>query len=205
MRKKNKVAYIVIDHAIRIPEFVANYSALKTKIFSNDVEKSFWTQLETTEPKAYKFYQTVASPISEADLDFDITYRKYFYNNEHRLKFMEEYSFNLFGGGGVVNRHDITLINIAQTKLVDIVLIDRVNHTRKITNTFAFLARSGIFVKSILFIGTEKEIERLAKKKNCLGIWNPFADPKMIINKPSNVNEPTEAFLEWFKLIEQKE
>lgn len=202
MRKKNKVIYIVIDHTIRIPEFIANYTVLKRKIFSEEHEKTFWQELAIADPKAFKFYQSVATPVSECEPEFDITYRKYFYNNDHRLKFLEEYSFNLFGAGGVINKQDVTLINIAQSKLIDVILIDRATHTRKITNTFSFLARSGLFVKGVIFVNTDEEIDMLFKEKKCLGIWNPFKDSKMVINKPSNTNEPTEEFLQWFKSIE---
>ena len=133
----------------------------------------------------------------------DITYRKYFYTPEHRIQFLTDWSYNLFGQGAVTNKVDINLLNVAQSKLFDVILIDRCTHTRKIGNTFAYLARTGVFCKEVMFISNEEELEALKEEEYILGIWNPFENKDQII-LPGKFGEPTKEFLLWLQEQEKK-
>lgn len=176
MAKKN--IYIVIDYFLRVPEFEKSYSVLKNRIISAEGgDHSFWENLHKTDPKAFEFYKTTESPTSDIE-DIDITYRKYFYNDNHRYKFLEEYSFNLFGAGQITDKNIVQILNITQSKLANVYLIDRITTGRKIGNTFSFLGRSGLFIKGIEFVNTDKEIEKLGKNKKTALVINPFINPE---------------------------
>ena len=168
---------IVIDFCLRIPEFKEAYIKFKEQILvglqSNGEEMELnkkamanntFSNLQKKDPKAYEFYLKTAAPLNNIGKDFDITFKKYFFNEEHRIKFLSEWSYGLFGQGSATNKADINLINTAQTKLCDIVLIDRADYTRKIPNTLAFLSRAGLFIKEIKFIKAEEELKELKKE-----------------------------------------
>lgn len=209
---------IVIDYSVRIPDFISCYKQLKEQVTVGSLQtaagsrldanaldeskKSFWDELRDTNMAAVEFYERVPIPTANQGEDFDITYRKYFYNVEHRNKFLEDWSYNMFGQGSVTNKQDITLINIAQNKLFDIVLIDRCTHTRKVGNTFAFLARAGLFIKEIIFVTNDAEIE--AMQKDYLDIWNPYQESKQVILPPTQYGKPTQEFLDWLMEAEKK-
>lgn len=207
MKKRHKVG-IVIDYTLRLPNFKESYSALKEQILLNEIdnkidkkdivlENNYWQQQAQSED-VLKFYAQTSIP--ELDNTFDISLQKYFYNKEHLNRFLEEWSYNLYGQGGVTNRTDINIINIAQSKLCDIVLIDLITHTRKVVNTFAFLSRTGLFVKEVRFL-TNKELEDCTVEFT--DIWNPYEN-NIIIFPPTSINKPTEKFLEWFEKVEKK-
>jgi hypothetical protein len=212
MSTREKIA-VVIDFSIRIPDFIECYTTLKKEIITggevqtstenrrDKTNRDFWVNLHTTDPQAAAFYETSFPPKVNVGEGVDYAYRKYFYNNEHRLRFLDEFSYNLFGQGSVTNKADINLINTCQSKLCDVVLIDRTTHTRKVPNTLAFLSRAGIFVKEIMFINKVEEIEEL--KKEMIGIYDPFTDSKKALPVPTKQG-PSEAFLTWFLQVEKK-
>lgn len=165
-------------------------------------KRNFWNELNETDPAAVQFYKTTKTPTANVGGDFDLSYLKYFYNREHCLKFLQEYSYNLFGAGQVTNKMDVDIINTAQSKICDIVLFDRTPYARKVPNTFAFLSRSGLYVRSVVFVTSEKEIEEL--KKDAVGIWDPKVDVKQCIDFPKTANQPTQNLLEFFMDVEKK-
>ena len=199
---------IVLDYSIRIPEFKETFIKIKEQVLvgmaagqhleQGDLleQNSFWAKAVKEDPKVAEFYAATAMPSTNFSEDFDITMKKYFFNNEHRLKFIEEWSYNLYGQGAVTNKADITLINTAQSKLCDVVLIDRCTNTRKIPNTFAFLARSGVFIKEVIFTNTEDELNEV--KKGLTACWDPFTDKTQIITPGAKFGQPTEKFVNWF-------
>lgn len=210
---------IVIDYSIRMPDFKESYLKLKEQILvgipagqhldADDIKitkkldtRNYWNNLQNKDPKSVEFYTKCAIPDSNFGPDFDITYKKYFPNEEQRIKFLEEWSYNLFGQGALINKMDITLINTAQTKLFDIVLIDRATHTRKVPNTFAFLARSGIFTKQVLFVNNQKEMDQL--HEDLFAVWDPYKDRNQIIEPIATYGQPTKPFLDWLMSLESK-
>lgn len=216
--EKRPAIGIIIDYSIRIPDFVENYKQMRLQISIGnhqlsgaaldredlfETKKSLWDDLREKDPKAAEWYEKTPLPTSHTDADFDITYRKYFYSPEHRTQFLTDWSYNLFGQGTITNKVDANLINVAQNKLFDVILIDRCTHTRKIGNTLSYLGRTGIFTKQVLFINNEEELEELKKEKHILGIWNPFENKEHII-LPGKYGEPTKAFLDWLQEQEKK-
>lgn len=164
-------------------------------------KRNFWHGLNETDPEAIKFYQTVPNPTGNMGTDFDMTYAKYFYNNEHRVRFLQEYSFTLFGTGQPTNKSDIDIINTAQSKLCDVILFDRTPFARKELNTFAFLSRSGIYVKGIMFVTSDEDLKVL--KGNCVDSWDPRVDPTQCIDYPAAMGQPTQKFLDFFMNVEK--
>ena len=110
----------------------------------------------------------------------------------------------MFGQGSVTNAEDIKLINICQSKVADVVLIDRTTHTRKIPNTLAFLSRSQIFVKEIKFINSIDELNAIKKDKNYIDVYDPIADPSRVLNVPTKQGQPSEKLLNWLLEVEKK-
>ena len=170
-KKVRKKIGIVLDYSIRVPNFKDCFTKCKAEIISGtmsqennggDIAKSakdfsgrdFWIDLHKAGNESYSFYETCLVPEENFGPNFDYTYKKYFYNNEHRLKFLEDWSYNMFGQGSVSNPADIKLINICQSKVADVILIDRTTHSRKVANTLAFLSRAQLFVKGVEFVGT---------------------------------------------------
>lgn len=215
---KRKAIGIVLDYSLRIPTFVENYKMMRQQISLGTAQmsgatldeedlattkKSFWDDLREKDPKAAEFYETLPMPTDNMDLE-DISYRKYFYSPEHRIQFLTDWSYNLFGQGSVTNKVDVTLLNIAQSKLFDVVIIDRCTHTRKVGNTFAFLARAGLFPKQIIFVNSEDEIDEFAKQKHVLDVWNPFDNKDQIILPTAEYGQPSKNFLTWLEAQEKK-
>lgn len=211
MSKRKRVG-ISLDYSLRIPEFKEIFLKVKEQVLvgmsagqlldeKNILsENNFWTKAVKDDPKVSEFYTKIALPTTNIENDFDITLKKYFYNEEHRLKFLEEYSYNLYGQGSVTNKADVTVINTAQTKLCDIVLVDRCTNIRKVANTFAFLSRSGLFVKEVSFINSEEEIKGLG----LTAFWDPFTNKEQIILPGAKYGQPTKQFIDWFIELEPK-
>ena len=211
---------IVIDYTIRIPDFKECYHKCKTEIISGmmspesetQVQKSskdktnrdFWISLHQTDPKNYSFYETCLTPQENYGPGFDYTYKKYFANNDHRIKFLDDWSYNLFGQGAVVNPADISLFNICQSKVADVVLIDRTTHARKIPNTLAFLSRVKLFPKEIRFISKTEELEAMRNDKGFIGIYDPIHEPAKVILPSRGVSQPSEVLINWLMEMEKK-
>lgn len=205
---------IVLDYSLRIPEFKDMYLKLKEQILvgmsgaanlqQEDLidQNSYWNKAVKENPAIIDFYSKQIPPTSNSGKDFDITLKKYFMTNEHRLKFLEEWSYALYGQGAINNKSDVNVINTAQSKLCDIVLIDRCTHTRKIPNTFAFLSRAGLFVKQVVFTNTEDEINEV--KKDLIGCYDPFEDPSMIIEVGGKYSTPSKSLMDWFMKVEKQ-
>jgi hypothetical protein len=206
---------IVIDYSVRIPEFKDSFVKFKEQVIVGlsagqhlDQEdlvdaNSFWAKAVKENPAVAEFYMKQVIPAGNSGKDFDPTLKKYFMTNEHRLKFIEEWSYNLYGQTtSIANKADINVINTAQSKLCDIVLIDRCTNTRKVANTFAFMARSGLFIKQIIFTNTEDELVEV--KKDLVACWDPFTDPKQMIEGGAKFSVPTKALMDWFMQQEKE-
>ena len=215
MRKK---IAITIDYVIRIPDFKECFTKCKTEIitgamsqenssstvksFKDSMERDFWIGLHTTDAKAYSFYETCLAPKENYGPTFDYTYKKYFYNNEHRIKFLEDWSYNLFGQGAVINPADVRLINICQSKVCDVILVDRVTHARKVPNTMAFLSRSQLFIKGIEFINKTEELKERKESGEFLDVYDPIVDFSKVLTSPIKTGETSEEFLNWLIKLE---
>jgi hypothetical protein len=213
---KKKIG-IIIDYTLRLPEFKECYTNLKQQILAgiasdqsqeetikssrDKTNRDFWINLHKTDSKNYLFYETAPIPINNCGDGFDYTWKKYFPNNDHRLKFLEDWSYSLFGQGGVIRTADVKLINVCQSKVCDVVLIDRVTHTRKVPNTLAFLSRAGIFIKEIRFVNQIEELEEM--KKEFVGIYDPIAEPKLAIIPTSATGESSKTLLDFMLKVEK--
>lgn len=198
MRKK---IAIYIDYTIRIPNFIETYNSFKSELFSNLEEKDmnkndirlYWIK-ELKNSVVEDFYIKNSIPLDNYDIrKFGML--SFFYNEEHYKKFLEEYSFNLYVDCVVPNKNDLIVINTAQSKLFDIVLIDEVSSKRKVTNTLFFLSKNIVYPQSIIFLDKGQSIN----EENYFGIWNPQKDMKQINQNKNN------DFLEWFIELEKKE
>lgn len=204
---------IVLDYSLRIPNFKESYLKFKEQILvgvasasnleEEDIldENNFWEKEKKLYPEMIEFYSKTPIPNSNWEPGFDLTYTKYFFNKDHLSKFLEEWSFNLFGQGIIANKADINIVNLAQSKLFDIVLLDVITHTRKVANTFAFLSKSGLFIKEVKFI-SEGELKSLSKE--FLAIWNPFSEESKVIENVGKFEKPTQKLLDWFMGLEAK-
>jgi hypothetical protein len=211
---------IFIDYVLRVPDFKECYTKMKQEIITGMTSaepgvssgqseyvdnkkdtsgRDFWVGLHKTDPKAYAFYETKASPAENFGPDFDLTYRKYFYNNEHRLKFLENWSYPLFAQNASIKKEDLNLINICQSQLCDVILLDRIPHIRKISNTFALLSKLGLFVKEVRFINREEDVAELSKEM--LDVYDPITDPSKVLS--SKEKGQSKNFLNWFMELEK--
>lgn len=195
--KRKKIA-IFIDYTIRVPFFNTIFSGFKQYMFENlqdeiDQEgdfllRDFWKE-EIKKKEVEAFYM----PLNPNEDDYENKdFRKYFYNEEHFFKFIEDYSFALFSDGTVPNNKDVDMINIAQKHLFDVVLIDEYLSTRKKLNTFFYLSKIRVTPQSIVFL---KEDE-LLDETEFLAVWNPKKN-KDQVNGP-NLGE----FENWLKELE---
>jgi len=203
MKARKKVA-IYIDYTIRVPNIIKTYVDFKESIFSNakfeDTEdpltendpRFYWyTQMQN--PAIEKFYFEVRIPDDE-DLFKTLDWSTLFYNDDHYKKFIDEYSYNLYLDCPVPNAGDIDIVNIAQTQLFDVVLVDEYKSKRKIGNTFHFLSTKRVYPQSVIFLGEGQNLN----EENYIGIWNPR-------KKPEQVNKPKDkSFLNWFMELEKK-
>jgi hypothetical protein len=165
-------------------------------------KRNYWNELNQTDPAAVAFYKATPTPVTNIGGEFDLSYGKYFYSREHLLRFLQEYSFNLFGTGQVTNKADTDIINTAQSQLCDIILFDRIPYARKEANTFAFLSRSSLYVRSVNFATNDDEIKAL--KEGAIAVWDPKADPTQCIDYPTKMGTPTKKLLDFFMDLEKK-
>jgi len=213
MTKRKKIG-IIIDYALRFPSFSECYNVMKEQILlgmqnaseselnERDIsERDFWSKLYVKDLEAYSFYETKPSPKENSGVDFDYSWDSYFYNEEHKLKFIEDWSFNLYSQSALTCKsEDINLINITQSKLCDVVLIDIASHSRKIPATFAFLGKARCFVKELRFLSLS-ELNLI--KDEFVGIYNPLENNQQLIPK-NEPRKPSTVFLNWLIEIEKK-
>jgi len=203
---------VVLDYTLRFPNFKDCYIAMRKQVLTGmeiatnenkkDIsERDFWSALHMKDVEGYNFYETHIGPQENWGVDFDYTWGKYFYNKEHLLRFIEDWSFNLFGQGLVPKKEDIHLLNICQSKVCDVVLIDKCTHSRKILNTFAYLSKLGLFPKEVRFV-TEKELSDI--EGEFIDIYNPYKDNKKVLIPTNESRKPSTALLEWLMSIEKK-
>ena len=219
MAKRKKIG-IIVDYTIRIPDFVGCYTKCKSEIItgamsqennSNSIkssrdmtERDFWINLHTTASDAYSFYETCLAPKENYGSGFDYTHKKYFFNNEHRLKFLEDWSYNLYGQGAVVNSADVKLINICQSKVCDVILLDKITHARKVPNTMAFLSRSQVYVKGVEFVSKIEDLKEMKDSGEYLDIYDPILDNTKVLTPPLKMGASSEVFIKWLMSIEAK-
>ena len=202
MRKK---VAIYIDYTIRVPNFIESYKIFKSELFSdkaaditfedeiqeNDV-RMFWLTV-MQDPVVADFYLKMNEPKDNYSVR-ELGMKSYFYDETHFIKFMEEYSYNLYVDCVVPNRSDLTIINTAQSQLFDVVLVDQVMNKRKVSNTFFFLSKNVLYPQSVLFLDNGQDIN----SENYIGIWNPGKNIEQVNNAKST------AFLDWFMELEKQ-
>lgn len=197
--KRKKIA-IYVDYCLRIPSFEKTYNLFKKKLFDDnkfsfEIEDSenirdFWGNAMKN-PEIESFY------LNQNDFTDDLNnmeWEKYFYNDEHYKRFIEEYSFHLFIDCEVPSKGDCELLNIAQKYLFDVHLFDEVINPRKITNTFFFLSKIRVKPKAVFFISPNEKIN----ESDYLGIWNPKN------NKEQSNGSDKKLFEEWLKDLEKQ-
>ena len=197
---------IFLDYTIRIPNFQQSYLSFKDSLFKDNMglesdKKSaklpdpirFFWQKELEKVEVMNFY---ISKVVDNIKDYEVkgNFKQYFFNDLHYRKFLEDYSFNLYSDAEITTKKDIAIINTCQTMLFDVVLFDRVSNSRKVPNTFHFLAKHALFVKAVNFIGLNDKI----KEEDFIGIWEPEKDSSQYNKEDSKI------FLEWLKDLETK-
>ena len=167
LKVRKKVA-IYIDYVLRMPNFIESYKLFRNVLFVDENnELNVEDEIQESDPRFYwkeqmknikieQFYIEVRLPKDES-LFIDEEFKKYFYNEEHYLKFLDEYSVNLYVDAKVINNKDIDVINIAQELLFDIVLIDQYKNKRKKSNTLFYLSKIRVYPQQIIFLGENFE------------------------------------------------
>lgn len=198
MNEKRKKIGVYIDYCLRIPSFNNAYLQLKEFMFKSKDEnfelegeaifRSFW-ETEIVKPEVEAFY--LKNIPSDDDMK-EKEWRKYFFNEEHFFKFLEDFSYNLYVDAEVPFKKDIELLNITQKYLFDVVLIDEYLTTRKKNNTFFYLSKTRLTPYSVIFL---KDGEKLDEEEY-IGIWNPKS------NKDQENGEGMSEFELWLKELE---
>ncbi|MEO6304894.1 MAG: hypothetical protein ABIP51_17165 [Bacteroidia bacterium] len=160
------------------------------EVEGNFILRDYWKE-EIKNTLIEDFYIKSIPPIDDYSIK---EWEKYFYNETHYKKFLQDYSFNLFVDCEVPNSKDVEIINIIQDSLFDVVLVDEFIIQRKKANTLFFLSKIRINPFSIIFIDDINKI----KAEDYIGIWNPKKNPEQI-NGPE-FNE----FFSWCKELELK-
>ena len=210
MSESRKRIGIFIDYALRIPPFNKVYKNFKQSIFTEETEqfeiesntnespelgitdlsRFFWRK-ELENKKIEDFY--LKKKFEGDDLELrNSDFKEFFYNEEHWKKFIEEYSFNLFADAEVPFKKDVELLNIVQTHLFDVILIDDFFSKRKKSNTFYYLSKIRIVPQAVLFLGPGQKIN----KDTYYGVWNPKE------NKEQENKEGLGEFENWLKELE---
>lgn len=199
MHERKKIA-IYIDYSLRTPSFNKSYTLFHNSLFDKKEDddiplNNFWKSEVENNQDIYDFY--FKQKLDEKD---DYSYRNtnladYFYNEEHYKKFLEEYTFNLYADCDSPSNRDIQFLNIAQSYLFDVILIDEYIFPRKKLNTFYFLSKHRIMPQAVLFLGPGQEIT----ESSYYGIWNPRKDLNQM-----NGNDFGE-FEMWLKELESKD
>lgn len=194
--KRQKIA-IYIDYSIRIPLFKETYEKFKEVLFSNNLNidkegQDFW-QSEIGNEEIFNFYVKTSIENIE-DINLKGNYDVFFYNKDHLKRFLQEYSFNLFSDALVTNKRDIDLINISQSKLFDVTLIDVYYSSRKIQNTLYFLSVNRVTFRDLKFF----HVDEIIDESEFFAIWNP------VKNSNQSNNEKSDVFLNWLKELETK-
>ena len=204
MKERDRIG-IYIDYTIRIPNFCASYKSFKDDLFSDkhvdidmddeiqaDDVRMYWPQ-QMKNLEVENFYFKMQVPKDDYELRTE-GFSKFFYNEEHLRKFLDEYSFNLFLDCAVPNRDDLSIINIAQGKLFDITLIDEYDSKRKIGNTYYFLAKNPVYPQTITFLADSQKID----ESRFIAVWNPKKNPNQVNGQGDK------GFLNWFMELEKK-
>jgi len=201
--KERKQIAIYIDYSIRIPNFKNTYQKFKDSLFKdnsgisyddiieNDV-RLFW-QIEMKRPDVESFY--IKQDVSKID-DYSLlgNFQPYFFNQQHLEKFLEEYSYNIYTDCEITSKEDINFINICQSQLFDVVLIDKFHTVRKISNTCHFISTARLYPRNIVFLGPNQ----IMNHDKFYGVWNP-AENKEQIN-----SEKSKKFFNWLQELEKK-
>lgn len=187
MISRKRIA-VYIDFSLRTPNFIATYNLFKESLFktnvdffteeTNDIDKQednigidvarFYWKAEMEKPECEEFYLRTVMKGEDYDLR-SVDLSKFFYNAEHYKKFLEEYSFNLYAEAETTCKKDIEFLNIAQSHLFDVILIDEYIVTRKKLNTFFFLSKARITPQAVIFLGPGQNIN----EETYFGVWNP--------------------------------
>lgn len=199
---------IFIDYSLRIPSFGKSYTLFKTELFSDKIleheieidgeeidtntsaARFYWKkELEDKDVEDFYFKKIFDGEDSELK---GSDFKEYFYNTSHWEKFIEDYSFNLYGDAEAPFKKDIDLLNITQTHLFDVILIDEFYSTRKKSNTLYYLSKIRILPQAVLFLGKGQNIN----ESTYFGIWNPQK------NKEQENKENLGEFEIWLKDLE---
>ena len=210
MRKR---VAIYIDYSVRSPNFIGAYNLFKQSLFkpveeyvteeSTDIDAQeetmgiditrFYWKAELSNPECEDFY--IKTIIKEGIDNYDLRdWNKYFYKEEHMKKFLEEYTFNLYADAEAPCKKDIEFLNIAQSHLFDVILIDEYLVTRKKLNTMYFLSKVRVLPQAIIFLGPGQNID----ESTYFGVWNPKK------NLEQENREGEGGFEMWLKELESK-
>jgi hypothetical protein len=212
MQGRKKIG-VYIDYALRSPNFIGAYNLFKSSLFKTteeyvteetsdveaqddnmgiDVTRFYWKQ-QLSDPNCEDFY--IKSFIKEGTDNYDLRdWRKYFYTDEHYKKFLEEFTFNLYADAEAPCKKDIEFLNIAQSHLFDVILIDEYIVTRKKLNTMYFLSKVRVMPQAVIFLGPGQNIA----EETYFGIWNPKK------NSDQENREGEGGFEMWLKELESK-
>ncbi len=205
MKNRQKVG-IVIDYTLRFPEFVTCYNQMKKEILEgemsketevNSIEVVYFKDLSKTCKEAYDFY--LHTPTPEYDDRFDYTFKKYFFSKKDLDTFLELWSFNLYSSANLLEKINVDFINVTQSQLCDVVLIDKTSCSRKIPNTLVFLSKSRTFFKELVFVKSDVEMKEL--KKDFLALYDPIEQFK---GKEIAYSLKDNKLLKWLKEVESK-
>lgn len=185
-----------VDFAIRTPNFISAYTLFKKSLFGTNTDEfstetqqdidpqedtmglnteRFYWKAELSNPECEEFY--IKSHIKD-DLDnYDIRdWDKYFFKPEHKKKFEEEYSFNLYADAEECCKRDIHFLNTAQSELFDVFIIDDYIIPRKKLNTMYFLSKVRVMPQAVVFLGPGQNID----PSTYFGVWNPLKNTDQI-------------------------
>jgi len=199
---------IVIDFTLRFPEFVSCYNLMKQEVINGElsgntdddeinIDATYFKNLSKKCREAYDFYLNTPTP--EYNDSFDYSFRNYFFCQKDLEKFLENWSFNLYASIDTLRKNNVEFINICQSKLCDVVLIDKTVNTRKIPITLSFLSKSRVFFKELVWIKSGNELRNLRKD-----LFDLFDPTEQFENKKIDYTAKENKLLNWLQELEVK-
>jgi len=196
---------IVIDYTLRFPDFTSCYNQMKKDILEGEMAKetenkntnsTYFKELSQNSREAYDFYIKTPTPVYGPN--FDYTFRSYFFSLTDLTNFLEAWVFNLYSPAETLKKINTEFINICQSKLCDVVLIDKGAFGRKIPNTLAFLSKSRVIFKELIYIGSSDELVR--RRPEFFDIFDPLEQFK---NEKIDYTLQNNKFLDWLEGVEK--
>jgi hypothetical protein len=132
-------------------------------------------------------------------LDQIYTLKKYFFCKEDIKRFLQSWSFALFAQANSLKKINVDFVNVCQSKLCDVVLIDKISNSRQVPNTLAFLSKGRLFFKELKFVKSNLELKKY--KRELFDLYNPT---EVFIDKKVDYTLEENKFLDWLKELEVK-